>query len=415
MKVLILNSSDINGGAARAAYRLHRSLLEQGVDSQMLVQDKIGDDSTVIGPDSKFTKLLAKVRPTIDSLPIMFYRKRTQALFSPSWLGFNSISKKINELNPDIVHLHWICGGMLRIEDLSIIKAPIVWSLHDMWPFTDGPHYCEDTNSYIKECGKSRVLGSNNSGTLSRKVFKRKQNTYKKLNNLHIVGLSNWINNCSMSSTLLKEKKHINLPNPIDVNIFKPLDKSISKYIHNLPKDKKLVLFGAMNAATDPRKGFRELLESLEKLNENNVELVIFGSSKPKEKSQISTRYKINYIGQLSDDISLNVLYNAVDVMVVPSLQENLSNAIMESLSCGVPVVAFDIGGNKDMVTHKENGYLANPFDIEDLKNGISYILNHKNYHIISNNARNKVLQDFDSKIVSKKYIKLYKSILGIP
>ena len=128
-----------------------------------------------------------------------------------------------------------------------------------------------------------------------------------------------------------------------------------------------------------------------------------------------NTRYKINYIGKLSDDISLNVLYNSVDVMVVPSLQENLSNAIMESLSCGVPVVAFDIGGNKDMITHMKNGYLATPFDTQDLKNGIKFILNHKNYNSISNNARNKVLQDFDSKIVSKKYIKLYKSILGIP
>ncbi|MDC1038960.1 glycosyltransferase family 4 protein [Candidatus Thioglobus sp.] len=403
----------MNGGAARAAYRLHRSLLEQGIDSQMLVQDKIGDDSTVIGPDSKFTKLLAKVRPTIDSLPVKFYRESAKSLFSPSWLGFNSISKKINDLNPDIVHLHWICGGMLRIEDLSTIKAPIVWSLHDMWPFTDGLHYCEDTSSYIKERGKSRALWSNNSGSLSRKVFKRKQNTYKKLNNLHIVGLSSWINNCSMSSTLLKEKKHINLPNPINANIFKPLDKSASKYIFNLPTDKKLVLFGAMDATTDPRKGFDELVKSLERLDRNDVELIVFGSSKPKEKSQISTRFKINYIGQLSDDVSLTILYNAVDVMVVPSLQENLSNSIMESLSCGVPVVAFDIGGNKDMVTHMKNGYLATPFDTQDLKNGINFILNHKNYNSISNNARNIVLQDFDSKIVSTRYIELYKSILN--
>ena len=126
-----------------------------------------------------------------------------------------------------------------------------------------------------------------------------------------------------------------------------------------------------------------------------------------------NTRYKTNYIGKLSDDMSLNVLYNSVDVMVVPSLQENLSNAIMEILSCGVPVVAFDIGGNKDMVTHMKNGYLATPFDTQDLKNGINFILNHKNYNSISNNARNKVLKDFDSEIVATRYIELYKSILN--
>jgi len=412
LKILIVNSSDINGGAARAAYRLHQSLLEQDIDSQMLVQDKISDDYTVIGPRSNFSKLIAKIRPVIDSAPVRFYKNRTQTLFSPSWLGFNNISKKINDINPDIVHLHWICGGMFRIEELLKIKAPIVWSLHDMWPFTGGLHYDKDANSYKKKCGKFRVLSGENNSNLSRRVFKRKQNTYKKLDNLYIVGLSSWINNCSMGSTLLKDKKHINLPNPINTDIFKPITGLMSKDIYNLPKDKKLILFGAMSATTDPRKGFNELVESLIKLNSTDVELVVFGSGKPKEKNQIPVRFKINYIGQLSDDVSLTMLYNAVDVMVVPSLQENLSNAIMESLSCGVPVVAFDIGGNKDMITHKKNGYLAKPFDVNDLKDGINYVLDNNSNSRLGINARNKVLKDFDSKNVSKKYIKLYKEVI---
>ena len=154
MKILIVSYSDINGGAARAAYRLHQSLLRQGVDSKMLVQDKRGDDCTVIGPDSNFLKLLAKIRPVVDSIPVNFYKNRTQTLFSPSWLGFNNIAKKINDLKPDIVHLHWICGGMIKLEELSKIRAPLVWSLHDMWPFTGGPHYDEGYSFYNNESGR---------------------------------------------------------------------------------------------------------------------------------------------------------------------------------------------------------------------------------------------------------------------
>ena len=138
MKILIVNTSDIDGGAARAAYRLHKSLLQQGIDSQMLVQRKSSDDFTVLTEEKKTTKYFNKLRPIIDSIPVRFYKERTKTLFSPSWFGFGNIVDKINEINPDIVHLHWICGGMIKIEDIARINAPIVWSLHDMWAFTGG-------------------------------------------------------------------------------------------------------------------------------------------------------------------------------------------------------------------------------------------------------------------------------------
>ena len=117
MKILIVNTSDIDGGAARAAYRLHRALLSQGVDSQMLVQSKRSDDYTVIVETDKVKKILNKLRPFLDSIPVRFYKNRTKTLFSSSWLPFANIVDKINEINPDIVHLHWICNGMMQMED----------------------------------------------------------------------------------------------------------------------------------------------------------------------------------------------------------------------------------------------------------------------------------------------------------
>ena len=410
MKVLIVNRSDLQGGAARAAYRLHKSLLALHIESQMLLQSKSSDDFTVLAETSKLLKGSNKLRPTLDSIPVRFYKERTKTLFSPSWLPFSNIVDKINAINPDIVHLHWICGGMMRIEDIARIKAPIVLTLHDMWAFTGGCHYDEECKGYEKECGSCKVLGSHKENDLSRRTWNRKNKIFSKIENITIVGLSMWLSNCAQSSTLLKNKKHTQLPNPIDTNLFKPFDKKKARELWGLSKDKKLVLFGAMAATSDPRKGFVELNKAMDKLKNTNIEFVIFGSNEPKEPQNFG--FKTHYLGSLHDDVSLVTLYSAVDVMIVPSLQENLSNAIMESLACGTPVVGFDIGGNSDMIEHKKNGYLAKPFNTSDLANAIEWVLNNENYVELCENAREKVLREFDSVVVARKYIELYKEAL---
>lgn len=411
MKILIVNTSDIDGGAARAAYRLHKALLSQGVDSQMLVQTKSSDDYTVIIETDKLKRILNKLRPFLDSIPVRFYKNRTKTLFSSSWLPFSNIVDKINEINPDIVHLHWICNGMMRIEDIARIKAPIVWSLHDMWAFTGGCHYDEECNGYEKECGNCKILGSDKEKDLSRKIWHRKEKTFAKIPNMTIMGLSRWLAECAKKSTLFKNTKVVNLPNPIDTNVFQPFSKDKARELWRLPKDKRLVLFGAMGATSDSRKGFKELSKALHKLDDKNVEFVIFGSSEPQQSQNFG--FKTHYLGSLSDDVSLVTLYSAVDVMIVPSLQENLSNAIMESLACGTPVVGFDIGGNSDMIEHQVNGYLAKPFDTIDLADGIEWVLHAPNYDELCKNALEKVLREFDSVVVAGKYIVLYKEILN--
>lgn len=403
MKVLIVNASDIQGGAARAAYRLHQGLLAESVDSAMLVQSKSSDDYTVIEPNTKTQKAFSKLRPLLDSIPLRWYKNRSQTLFSLNWLPFSNVVDRINDINPDIVHLHWINNGFIRIEDLIRIKAPIVWSLHDMWPFTDGYHY--DPRFDVNDCG----LPSEPQLSYQVKVFLRKKKTYGKFNNVTINGLSKWLHDCSKSSSLLGDKPHVNLPNPIDTKAYSPFNKSYARDLFNLPLNRKLVLFGAMGATSDPRKGFKELAESLSLLN-TDVELVVFGSRKPELPPDF--KQKVHYLGQLHDDVSLRVLYSAADVMVVPSLQENLSNAIMESLSCATPVVGFDIGGNGDLIEHQKTGYLAKPFDTADLAKGMEWILNAKNHEELCHNARDKVLREFDSQVVAEKYIELYKSIL---
>ena len=410
MKILIVNTSDIQGGAARAAYRLHKALLAQDVDSQMLVMNKSSDDYTVKGPTTKIQKAFGKLRPTLDSIPTRFYKEKTKTLFSPSWSGFSGIVNKMNEINPDIVHLHWICGGMMSIEDIARIKAPIVWSLHDMWAFTGGCHYNEECKAYENECGSCKVLGSDKENDLSKKVFKRKQKSFESKKDMTIIGVSKWLTKCSNNSSLLKEKKHVVLPNPLDTNMFMSFDKEKARKLWSLPQDKKLVLFGAMGATSDSRKGFKELSDAMKKLKDTNIEFVVFGSSRPENAPDFV--FNIHFLGHLHDDVSLVTLYSAVDVMIVPSLQEAFGQTASEAMSCGTPVVAFGATGLLDIVDHRQNGYLAKPFESEDLARGIEWVLNAPNYDELCKNARDKVVREFDSVVVAKKYIELYEEIL---
>jgi glycosyltransferase involved in cell wall biosynthesis len=351
------------------------------------------------------------VRPFIDYIPIRFYKNRTDTLFSPSYFPFSSIVKKINKINPDIVHLQWISGGMLRIKDLAKIKAPIVWGLNDMWAFTGGCHYDEYCGRYKDSCGKCKVLGSVKENDWSHRLLTQKQNTYSKINNLTIIGHSAWLANCARESSAFRKKNVVNMPTPIDTNIFKPVDKEFCRKVFNLPANKKLILYGAMGPTSNRRKGFSELSEAIDKLDIVDAEVIVFGGSKPKNPPVL--KYKVHYISRLNDEISLQMLYSAVDIMIVPSIQENLSNIILESLSCATPVVAFDIGGNSDMIEHKHNGYLAKSFDTSDLSYGIEWVINNHDYNKICSNSRSKIINEFSYKVVATKYIKFYKELIS--
>lgn len=171
----------------------------------------------------------------------------------------------------------------------------------------------------------------------------------------------------------------------------------------------KAYLFVTMGATSDPRKGFKERAQALDHLPAD-YELVMFGSSTPQTPQGF--KQKVHYLGQLHDDVNLRVLYSAADVMVEPSLQENLSNAIMESLACGKPVVGFAIGGNADLIDHQQTGYIAQPFHTQYLAKGINWVLQHEHPEQLVQASRDKVLREFDSKVVANKYISLYESLL---
>lgn len=413
MKCLIVNTYDTAGGAARAAYRLHKGLQGIGVQSGMLVQTKFSDDPTVIGPQGKVSKGLSKLRPHLEALPLQFYPHRHVTPWGPAWLP-GDVGSKIKSLNPDIIHLHWICDGFVPVSSLARFDRPIVWTLHDSWAFTGGCHIPFECTRYKAACGSCPHLGSSKETDLSRGLWNRKARHWKGLN-LTVVTPSRWLADCVKDSSLFSDVRVEVIPNGLDLNRYKPVNQQTAREMLNLPGDKKLILFGAMDSLSDRNKGFQFLQTALQHLAEQGwggkAELIVFGASKPLTPPDL--QLKTHYPGILHDDISLSLLYAAADVFVAPSIQENLSNTVMEALACGTPCVAFDIGGMPDMIIHEYNGYLAKPFEPIDLTSYIIRILSDDNHREkLSCQARTKVERDFEIGKIAGQYLNLYDDIL---
>lgn len=414
MKILFVSSQDINSGSGRAAYRLLQALIAEGVDVKMIVRSNFISDQSVIAPQTRLGKGISSMLPFFDTFIFKLLNKVHTGIFSTGLIGSKFIFKKLKSEDQDIVHLHWVNAGTLDISNLKDIKAPIIWTLHDEWVYTGGCHVANGCEKYFDSCNTCQELKSNFKFDLSYWIHKKKKSIFsnRKLNKLYFVGLSRWLVNRFSKSKMLSSFPIINLPNCIDTSYFKPTNKLITREILNIPKNKKVILFGALNATSDLNKGYDLLLDALSKFEElDNLIYVILGTNQ--NITNIHGNQNIITFSHKFDEETLVLLYNASDVVVVPSRQENLSNTIMESMSCGTPVVAFNTGGNSDLIDHKINGYLANAFDSDDLFYGIRYVLDNNFMDELSNNAREKIVNRFSYSKVAKEYIELYKEILN--
>ncbi len=407
MKVLHLSTSDIDNGGARAAYRLHKGLQLLDCSSQMLVRARFSSDSTVLSEKS----LLTKLSPPISNIPLRLYPNRNSVMFSPQWFP-DILASRAAQIDPDIINLHWVCNGYLQIETLPKLTKPLVWTLHDMWPLTGGCDYVQECEKYKESCGACPQLQSHQSWDLSRWVWHRKAQAWKNAN-LTLVATSAWMADCARASSLFRNLRVEVIPLGLDTDKYKPIDRQVARKLLNLPQDKQLVLFGA--ATLDPRKGFNLLISALQQISKygwmDRVDLVVFGASEPNQLLDLG--FKTHYLGYLRDDISLALIYSATDVMVVPSTQEAFGQTASEALSCGTPVVAFNTTGLKDIVDHQQNGYLAVPFEIEDLAKGIIWVLENGEHQNLHSQAREKSIREFALEVQARRYLSLYKEVLG--
>lgn len=408
LKVLHISTSDVEGGAARATYRLHRGLLERGVTSQMLVRAKRTNDNSVIAAGSFLTKL----GPPLSSFPLRKYPAREKSMFSSQGF-FDALAARVDRLNPDLIHLHWICNGFLRIETLAKFKQPIVWTLHDMWSFTGGCHYTQECQKYQDSCGNCPHLKSDRQEDLSRQTWRRKAKTWQNLN-LTVVSPSNWLAQCARQSSLFKQFRVEVIPHGLNLKKYQPVDRATSRSILHLPQNKQLIAFGAVTNTTDRRKGFYLLKAALERLSQlgwqDKIELIIFGQGNPSQFTDLG--FPVHCLGKFQDDLSLSIVYSAADITVVPSTQEAFGQVASESLACGTPVAAFGATGLLDIIEHQQNGYLAQPFIAEDLAQGIVWLLEDaRRYRQLCKRARQQAEREFSLELQANRYLTIYDSL----
>ncbi len=423
LKVLSVCTSDGGGGAPRAAYRIHQGVRELGVDSRMFVKNKGTMDANVVALDEFvphnplyqfFDWTRNKVKNKIQHFRWNRYPNREDVFMSD--LRGTALHGALKKLDYDVLHLHWLNQRFIPLEDLPKDK-PIVWTLHDSWPFCGICHYFLDCKRYVQECGCCPFLHSGKNNDLSHVVWQKKAEIYRDLD-LHVVSPSRWLAECAKRSSLFGRFPVEVIPNCLDVETYRPLDESeISPKWQNFQKKKMkkpFVLYGAVNAATDKIKGFANLLSAMKILEQNghadDFELIVFGADESELNMDVTIPiHTVGYVGNTKELVSL---YNLASVMVVPSLTEVFGQTASEAMACGIPVVAFRCTGIQEVVDHKLNGYLAEPYESEDLAKGILWCLENNVDNGLGNSGRKKVLQKYTFDAVCRQYKDLYESVL---
>lgn len=398
--------SDLDGGAARAAYRIHQAQVLEGVASRMWVNRALSGDWTVRGKQSMAHTVASQAKSALAGIARRAMRTGNKVLHSPSILPSNW-PRQLNQVESDVVNLHWLGFEMMSIADIGALRKPVVWTLHDMWAFCGAEHYTED--SRWREGYRAGNRPSHESGfDLNRWTWERKRRHWKRP--FHIVTPSRWLADCVRESALMVNWPVTVVPNCINTSVWRPLGRELARDILGLPKDVPLLLFGAAGGTEDPRKGFDLLKNALAHLSGefHGLELIVFGQSAPEQPPALG--FPMHYMGALHDDVGLVLLYSAADAMVVPSRQEAFGQTASEAHACGTPVICFDVGGLPDIVVHKETGYLARPFDTADLATGIRWVLRDKDQLArLGLAARARACAEWSQSRVATEYDAVYR------
>lgn len=419
LRVTLASTHDRIGGAAVAAARLRDGLIAAGHDVKMLVQQASAPHPATVGPATAWQRSAARMRSGIDSLPVR-WRGAAPDQFSTSWLPRRW--PRLADVRPaQLVHLHWTNAGFLSVADIGAIRTPVVWTLHDMWAFTGGCQYDESCGRFAAGCGRCPVLESTVEDDLSARRHAAKRRAWAG-RDITVVAPSRWMAAEARRSPIFEGQRIEVLKNGIDLERFKPLDRAFARQALGLPADRRLVLFGALNAAADKRKGYDLLQAALGHLAEATVggratrealAFVVFGSNPARR--ELTHGVPTYHFGHLADDVSLALLYAACDLFVAPSRQENLPNTVAEALACGTPCVGFDIGGLPDLIEHGRNGWLAPALDAQALGHGIAWCLDDADgrWHALAARARGFALEQLDLARQTARHVGLYREVLA--
>lgn len=415
MRVVHVTQSDLRGGAARAATRLHTSLQRAGVDSWMVVNERLGTDLRTRQHSRSLAARLARLVASPALTALRRYSIRQHGGYSSVDLVRSGLIRAAFSLAPDIVHLHWLGAEAVSIEEIGSIGTPVVWTLHDMWPLCGALHYDRQQEQAVWRTGVASWAAAFRDRALAveRINWLRKQRSWQGLD-AHLVGPSRWASQCAAQSRLFGARPIQTIPNALDTDVFRPRERSRARRGFDLPSDRPIILFGAIGGLHDPRKGGGLLSESLRKLPRTILDqrpiLCVFGQQKPVPVHGFDL--ELRTFPRIDDDQRLAMLYSACDVMVVPSAQETLGQTGTEAQACGCPVVTGDTSGTADLVEHKASGFLCEGRSSDQIAAGIAWVLedNTRRTHL-RHHARKRACALWSYPVVSKQYTALYSAL----
>lgn len=418
MRILHLNTM-LNGGAAIAAQRLHKKLNNKGIESRFLYKTGSTSDPSYIKWNwQKRDFLTRRKRKYLYHLERTYKQKyiiEDSKEFEQFNLSMQAEGVRLKDINyhPDLINLHWIAGMFNYSHFFSSIPKhmPIVWTLHDMNPFTGGCHYSGTCDKYLYRCGDCPQLNASSVHDLSYKVFEDKYRCYREFFNkrICIVSPSSWLKKIAESSRLLEGYDVHCIPNGLDTSKFKPHDRLIARDVLDIPGDAKVLLFVSEDIE-NKRKGIDLLMDALKRFkNHQNLILLTIGRGEP----YLNYPGKHIHVGYLEMEEIMSMVYSAADLFIAPSREDNLPNTALESIACGTPVIAFDQGGMQDIVIDEITGCLVKELTSRALGEVVERMLN--NTQMLSSlriSCREDAIRKYSNETQTNRYIELYRSLL---
>jgi glycosyltransferase involved in cell wall biosynthesis len=417
VKIAHISTTDFSGGAGRSAYRLHVGLRALGLDSRMLVQQKESNDTSVVlfqPPVDGPTRLRRAIKRRFLKLSQKDLTGRPAGSTYFSDDRSDHSADTMRQVPPsDILHLHWIAGFVDYRDFFHRLPRglPIVWTLHDMNPFTGGCHFDGGCGRYLEHCGACPQIGSLERNDLSARVWHRKSHAFatRSASSMHIITPSRWLAHEAEKSTLLSRFPVRVIPYGVDTEQFQPRDRRFARQLFGIPPEARVALFVA-DWAGEKRKGLDLLSEAIRGI-EDLPELCVFTIGR--NMAQQETGKCSVAIEYIRDELTMSLAYSAADLFVVPSLQDNLPNTALEALACGIPTVAFAVGGLTDVIREDETGVLVPPGDVHALRVAITKMLkNTARLASMAESCRRTALAEYTLDIQARHYVALYESLM---
>lgn len=400
MKVVHLNT---NLNITSAPYQLHKALLQNGIDSNLLVFNACDLEKAESPKHDLLYKLKRRAAAKKRDSIMQGYNQNPDMYFTALPYGMD-VSKHPLIISSDVVMIHWVCGDYLSVEGIGKLletgkKVFIV--CHDNYHFTGGCHVRLGCQRFTTGCGACPQLVSSDENDISSDLIKEKKKCYEKYDNFTVLSPSRWMDGNVARSMVFEGKPHLVLPNAIDTGLFKTYDKAKSRQEYGISKDKKIILIGVKARESIPYNGMEYLCDAVAKLKSDDTDIVLFGTKEVKN----PLLKDLQNIGFVEGREKLAMLYSAADVYVTTSLEDSFNQTVAECMSCGTPVVAFDNGGIADIIDHKQNGYLAEMKNTEDLVAGVKYVLeNVENF-----NPRDKIVDKFSFDTIANRFMEIVK------